>query len=394
MRQIKIFDTTLRDGEQSPGCSMKIEDKIKIAAALDEMKVDVIEAGFAASSEHDFEAIEMISKICNYSTVASLARCKKEDIDIAYEAIKDAKSKRIHVFIATSEIHMRNKLKKTREEVEEITRKMVSYAKSKCDDIEFSLEDATRTDKDFACKIIDIAIESGATTINIPDTVGFISPDEFKEFITYIRCHSNIDSVDISVHCHNDLGLATANTMSAIQVGVNQVEVTVNGIGERAGNTSLEEVVANIDTKRIYKVYTNINLAMIKSISNMVVDATGSLVQSNKAIVGENAFKHEAGIHQAGVLNSRETYEIIDPIRYGIDTSNIVIGIHSGKGAIASKMKELGYDINEYDINNIVLEIKDWFNNSLENNGIKCISEDIFCMIVDRNIKGKTLVKK
>lgn len=389
MRKIKIFDTTLRDGEQSPGCSMSIEDKIKIATVLDRMKVDVIEAGFAASNDKDFIAIQAISRVCNYSTVTSLARCNVNDIDKAYEAIKHAKSKRIHVFIATSEIHMRDKLKKTKEEVKQIVNDMVRYAKSKCDDIEFSLEDATRTDKDFACEIIDIAIKAGATTINIPDTVGYMLPNVFSEFITYIREHSNIDSVDISVHCHNDLGMATANTVSAIISGVTQVEVTVNGIGERAGNTSLEEIAAIIDFKQsTLNVNTDIDLSKIKMISDMVVEATGSTIQSNKAIVGENAFKHEAGIHQDGVIKNRNTYEILDPNRYGIFADNIVIGIHSGKGAIANKMIQLGYDINNFDIFSIVEEVKIWFSDNI-NNRVKTISDEVFIGIVNSNIKGK-----
>ena len=326
---------------------MSMEDKIKIAKKLNDMKVDVIEAGFAASNKKDFESIEQISKVCDYSIVTSLARCNKNDIDIAYEAIKCAKRKRIHVFIATSQIHMRDKLRKTPEEVKCIVKDMVSYAKSKCDDIEFSLEDATRTDKDFACEIIDIAINSGATTINIPDTVGYMMPHEFMDFITYIRRNSKIDSVDISVHCHNDLGLATANTITATMCGANQVEVTVNGIGERAGNTSLEEVVAIIDTKRSIGMTTGIELSEIKNISDMVVNATGSFIQSNKAVVGYNAFKHEAGIHQDGVIKNRETYEILDPRRYGIYSSNIVIGIHSGKTAIINKMTNFGYNVEE-----------------------------------------------
>lgn len=389
MKRIKIFDTTLRDGEQSPGCSMKIEDKIKIAKMMDDMKVDVIEAGFAASNENDYEAIKAISRVCNYSTVTSLARCKKEDIDIAYDAIKDAKNKRIHVFIATSEIHMRDKLNKTREEVEQIVREMVTYAKSKCDEIEFSLEDATRTDKDFACKIIDIAIEAGATIINIPDTVGFMDPDSFKEFIEYIRKHSNIDKVEMSVHCHNDFGLATANTLSAIKAGASQVEVTFNGIGERAGNTALEEIVAIIECMKHLDVYTTVDTTITKQISDEVERATGSIRQANKAIVGSNAFKHEAGIHQDGVIKNKKTYEIIEPELFGIYTNNIVIGIHSGKSAIINKMENMKYDIDEYDIPSIVNDIKSWFTSSIEQTGCKVMPDDIFISIVEVNFKGK-----
>ena len=393
MKKIKIFDTTLRDGEQSPGCSMSIKDKVIIAKMLNDMKVDVIEAGFAASSNKDFDAIKIISQVCDYTTVTSLARCNKNDIDIAFEAIKDAKNKRIHIFIATSDIHMRDKLRKTPEEVKQITKEMVSYAKSLCDDIEFSLEDATRTDKDFACEIIDIAINAGATTINIPDTVGFMVPDEFKNFIDYLRRNSKLDTVDISVHCHNDLGLATANTLAAIISGVNQVEVTVNGIGERAGNTSLEEIVAIIDTKRSLGMYTNIDISKIKRISDEVVKATESFIQSNKAIVGDNAFKHEAGIHQDGVIKNRSTYEILDPSRYGINNDNIVIGIHSGKGAIISFMKKQEYNIDNYDIKKIVEEVKNWFYSSLNTNHVKEIPKKILIEIINNNEIGKILIK-
>ena len=393
MKKIKIFDTTLRDGEQSPGCSMSIENKVKIAKILNDMKVDIIEAGFAASNEKDFNAIKIISKICDYSVITSLARCNKNDIDIAYEAIKEAKHKRIHVFIATSEIHMKDKLNKTPEEVKQITHDMVSYAKSKCEDIEFSLEDATRTDKDFACEIIDIAIQSGAKTINIPDTVGFMIPNEFGQFIEYLRKNSKLDNVDISVHCHNDLGLATANTLSALINGVNQVEVTVNGIGERAGNTSLEEIVAIIDTKKSLGMTTDIYLKAIKYVSDEVVKSTGSIIQNNKAIVGVNAFKHEAGIHQAGVINNRNTYEILNPTRYGINTDNIVIGIHSGKNAIINKMQKLKMDINLYDINQILIDIKKWFISEKNINNVKKITEDIFIEIVNNN-KIKQKIKK
>lgn len=394
MKKIKIFDTTLRDGEQSPGCSMSMEDKVKIATILDRMKVDIIEAGFAASNGKDFETIKLISKVCNYSTVTSLARCNKHDIDLAYEAIKDAKHKRIHVFIATSEIHMRDKLRKTPDEVRLITKEMVSYAKSKCNDIEFSLEDATRTNWDFACEIINIAIDSGATTINIPDTVGFMTPYEFSEFIEYLRKNSKLDTVDISIHCHNDLGLATANTLFAVIEGANQVEVTVNGIGERAGNTSLEEIVAIIDTKKSLGFYTDIDLSKIKYISDEVVKATNSFIQNNKAIVGNNAFKHEAGIHQDGVIKNRSTYEILDPNRYGINTDNIVIGIHSGKSAIISYMKNNGYNIEEYNIINILNDVKNWFYSEDNVKQVKIIPNDVLNKIINNNILSKKLIKK
>lgn len=386
MRTIKIFDTTLRDGEQSPGCSMSTQEKVMVAKKLDELNVDVMEAGFAASSKNDFESIREISKVVNNASVASLARLNKRDIDMAWDAIKDAKKPRIHVFIGTSDTHVYDKLGKTKEEVLEMVKEFVSYAKEKCYDIEFSLEDATRTDKVYACKVIDEAIKAGATTINIPDTVGYTSPDEFRAFISYLKENSNLNKVNISVHCHNDLGLATANSMSAILAGVTQVECTINGIGERAGNTALEEVVANLDTKKeYYNAKTNINTKMIYETSLLVSSITGSYVQHNKPIVGANAFKHEAGIHQAGVLKNKKTYEIMDPKRYGIYVDNMVIGVHSGKHVIIDKMKKLGFDPDNYDVESITFDIKEFFKTS------KTIEDSNIISIINNNkIKKNT----
>lgn len=391
MRKIKIFDTTLRDGEQAPGYSMSKSDKIRIAKKLNDMRVDVIEAGFAASNANDFYAIQEMAKIVDYSTLCSLARCNKRDIAIANEAIKDAKKKRIHTFIGTSPTHMADKLKMSEEEVISKVKECVTFARSLVDDVEFSLEDATRTDKDFACRVIDTAIESGATTINIPDTVGYTSPTEFSEFIKYLREHSRIDEADISVHCHNDLGMATANSMSAVLSGANQIECTINGIGERAGNTALEEVVANIDTRsNYYDAYTDIKLSSIYDLSQTVQEATGQVVQKNKAIVGDNAFKHEAGIHQQGVINNKATYEIMDPRRFGIDTDNMVIGIHSGKNAIISKMESLGYNIDDFDVNAIVFGIKSYYYHKLEEKDRSVITDEDFVSICSSNrIKGQ-----
>ena len=388
MRNIKIFDTTLRDGEQSPGCSMTMEDKIKIAKKLNDAKVDIIEAGFAASNDRDFRAIQEISKVCDYSTVASLARCNKDDIDKAYESIKDAKNKRIHVFIATSDIHMKDKLHMTKDEVIKKVREMVKYAKTKCDDIEFSLEDGSRTNWTFACRVINTAIEAGATTINIPDTVGYMLPLEFVEFLMYIRNYSNLRDVDFSVHCHNDLGMATANAITAVKCGANQVECTINGIGERAGNTALEEVVATLDTRRdLLQATTNVDTTKIYDLSQSVIKATGSFVQNNKAIVGKNAFLHEAGIHQAGVLNNKMTYEIMNPEKYGIYHDNIVLGIHSGKNAIMSKIKKLGKDPSKYDIEGVTKEFKEFCENNKE------VSDQDFINIINHN-KNKVFNKK
>ena len=389
MKKVKIFDTTLRDGEQSPGCSMSKEDKIRIAKQLDEMVVDVIEAGFAASNQKDFEAIKEIAKVVKNATVVSLARCNKKDIDKAYESVRDAVHPKIHVFIATSDIHMYYKLRMDKEEVIEKVRECVTYAKGKCSEIEFSLEDATRSNPDFACRVIDTAIECGATTINIPDTVGYITNEEFKNFIVYLKCNSRLDEVELSVHCHNDLGLATANSLMAVMCGANQVECTVNGIGERAGNAAMEEVVAAIKTRSdIFDAYTDIDTRKIKMISNMVIEATGSMVQNNKAIVGDNAFKHEFGIHQAGVISERQTYELMDSSEYGIEEDSIVIGIHSGKAAIVDKIQKMGMNPFDYEIDEILMDIKSYCESS------KSVTDEKFFEIVSANKKYRIALNK
>ena len=385
MKTIKIFDTTLRDGEQSPGCSMTLEEKVEFARQLEKLNVDIIEAGFAASSPKDLKAIEEISKNVTKPIITSLARLNKDDIDKAYESLKFAKKKRIHVFIATSKIHMENKLNMTEVEVLNKVKEMVSYAKSLCDDIEFSLEDATRTEKEFMVSVIKEAINSGATTINIPDTVGYITPTEYKEIIKYIKNNvPNIDTITLSTHCHNDLGLGVANTLEAIKNGVTQVECTVNGIGERAGNAALEEIVMALKIRNdYYNADTNINIKEIINSSKLLVDITGSIVQRNKPIVGENAFKHEAGIHQHGVLKNKSTYEIINTDDLGINNDNIVIGIHSGKHAIINKMKELNLEEYLENIDEIVIKIKEY----LETN--KTIDDDNIRKIIIGNVKVK-----
>ena len=380
MKQIKLLDTTLRDGEQSPGCSMTIEQKVEIAKLLDEMNVDIIEAGFAASNKKDFEAIKRISKVCKNSIIASLARCRKDDIKLAYESIKEAKKKRIHIFLATSKIHRKYKLKKSKKEIKKLLVDGLQYAKTLCNDIEFTLEDATRTEKNFACEMINLAIQNGATTINIADTVGIMLPNELKEFIEYLMKHSNLRKASISVHCHNDLGMATANALTSLNCGIDQIECTINGIGERAGNTALEEVVATIQTKKKQlQVKTNINTKLIKKTSDKVIEYTNSRIQNNKAVVGKNAFLHEAGIHQQGILQKKSTYEILNPNEYGITPDRIQIGIHSGKNAIRKKMKDLNYNTNKYDIEKIMEEIK----NYLESH--KKISDDSFRMMIEKN---------
>ncbi|MBE6159761.1 MAG: 2-isopropylmalate synthase [Lactobacillales bacterium] len=385
MKTIKVFDTTLRDGEQSPRCSMTLEEKVEFARQLERLNVDVIEAGFAASSPKDLKAIEEISKNVTKPIITSLARLNKDDIDKAYESLRFAKKKRIHVFIATSKIHMENKLNMTEQQVLNKVKEMVKYAKSLCDDIEFSLEDATRTEKEFMVSVIKEAINSGATTINIPDTVGYITPTEYKEIIEYIKNNvPNIDTITLSTHCHNDLGLGVANTLEAIKNGVTQVECTVNGIGERAGNAALEEIVMALKIRNdYYNADTNIDIKEIINSSKLLVDITGSIVQRNKPIVGENAFKHEAGIHQHGVLKNKSTYEIINTDDLGINNDNIVIGIHSGKHAIINKMKELNLEEYLDNIDEIVIKIKEY----LETN--KTIDDDNIRKIIIGNVKVK-----
>ena len=349
MKHIKIFDTTLRDGEQSPGCSMNLKEKIEMAKQLEKLNIDVMEAGFAASSPGDFNSVKTIAETMKNCTVASLARALPGDIDKAYEAVKGAVSPRIHTFIATSPIHMEYKLLMKPEQVIESAENMVKYAKKYVSDIEFSAEDATRSDVEFLAEIFDKVIKAGATTINIPDTVGYTTPEEYFAFLTAIRekCPA-LDNVDISVHCHNDLGLAVANSLAAVRAGATQIECTVNGIGERAGNASLEEFVMALKTRRdIYQADTRIVTTEIMRSSKLLTRITGVKVQPNKAIVGENAFAHEAGIHQDGVLKNKATYEIMTPESIGITEKSLVLGKHSGKAALRDRIKSLGYDITD-----------------------------------------------
>ena len=358
---IKIFDTTLRDGEQSPGCSMNLTEKIEMAQQLERMNVDIIEAGFAAASPGDLHSIQEISKNVKNCTVTSLARAHKGDIDKAWESLKFAAHPRIHVFLATSPLHMEYKLKMTEEEVISTAEEMVAYAKSKCADIEFSAEDATRSNVDFISRVIDGAIKAGATTVNIPDTVGYTTPDEYYNFITAIieKCPA-LKTVDISVHCHNDLGLGVANSIAAIKAGATQIECTVNGIGERAGNAALEEIVMALKIRKdILNADTRIDTKQIYRSSNLLSRITGIKVQPNKAVVGDNAFSHESGIHQHGVLNNRETYEIMTPESIGLETNKLVLGKHSGRHAFNDKLKQLGYELNQEELNEAFKEFKD-----------------------------------
>ena len=346
--QIRIFDTTLRDGEQSPGASMNIEEKLKIAKALEALGVDIIEAGFPAASKGDLEAVTEVSKVIKESKVCGLSRASKFDIDAANSALKYAAQPRIHTFISTSELHMTHKLELTSEQVYEKVIDSVSYARNLCDDVEWSCEDGTRTDRDFMCRTVEAAIKNGASTINIPDTVGYSVPDEFTEIITHLmNTVPNIDKAVISTHCHNDLGVAVANSLAGVAAGARQIECTINGIGERAGNTSLEEVVMIMRQHPNLNLDTNINSKLLFDTSNLVSEGMGMPVQPNKAIVGANAFAHSSGIHQDGVIKNRETYEIINPLDVGVNESAIILTARSGRAALAYKAKKIGYNLSK-----------------------------------------------
>jgi len=359
-RQITIFDTTLRDGEQSPGCSMNLNEKLELAQALVDMGVDIIEAGFPIASPGDFEAVSEISRTMHGATICGLARCSDKDIDRAWEALKHAEKSRIHVFLATSAIHREFKLKMTREEIIRRAVEGVRRAVEYCDDVEFSPEDAARTEHDFLCEVVEAAIEAGATTVNIPDTVGYATPDQMGATIKML-CDRvpNIDKAVISVHCHNDLGLAVANSLAAIENGAGQIECTINGIGERAGNCSLEEVVMALNTRiDVYNCETNINTPRLVPLSRLLSSITGLQVQRNKAIVGRNAFAHEAGIHQDGMLKERTTYEIMRPEDVGLAKTDLVLGKHSGRAALGDRARELGYHLSGEQLQEVFVEFK------------------------------------
>ena len=358
--RVKIFDTTLRDGEQSPGASMNTNEKMRLAVQLEKLGVDIIEAGFPAASEGDFEAVSEIARRLKNSEVAGLARTSKEDIDQAWGAVKHAASPRIHTFIATSDLHLKYKLKMNREEVLGAAVEAVKYAKTKTDNVEFSAEDGSRSDRDYLCKVFEAAIEAGATTVNLPDTVGYAIPEEFSELVRYVVAHTpNIGKATLSVHCHNDLGLATANTIAAINAGARQAEVTINGIGERAGNTSMEEVVMALHTRQnLMPFETGIQTEHIFPTSRLVSMITGIMVQPNKAVVGANAFAHEAGIHQDGVLKNPMTYEIMKPETVGLSKNQLVLGKHSGRHALHSHLKTLGYDLSEEELKIVFKQFK------------------------------------
>jgi 2-isopropylmalate synthase len=383
-KKIIIFDTTLRDGEQSPGGSLTMQEKLIVAKQLAKLGVDVIEAGFPISSEGDFEAVKLIAKEIKGPIICGLARTINQDIDRAWEAIKYSEKPRIHTFIATSQVHMERKLRKSKEEVMQMAVEAVKHAKSLCKDVEFSPEDSARTDIDYMCDVVKATIEAGATTINIPDTVGYAEPEEFGKRIKYVfeKLGDLIkqNKVVISIHCHNDLGLAVANSLEAIKNGATQIECTINGIGERAGNCSLEEVVMNIKTRKdFFKDFSiDIRTKEIFKTSQLVSSLTGLVVQRNKAIVGGNAFAHEAGVHQHGILSSKLTYEIMKPEEIGWVGTNIVIGKHSGKHAVDAILNEMGYELTKEQVDRVIDKVKELADKQKE-----VMKEDIIAIATD-----------
>ncbi|HVN42916.1 MAG TPA: 2-isopropylmalate synthase [Steroidobacteraceae bacterium] len=358
--RVIIFDTTLRDGEQSPGCSMTQPEKLRVARALAELGVDVIEAGFPAASRGDWEAVNQIAREVRGPVIAGLARCNREDIDKAWTAVRDAERPRLHVFLATSAIHREHKLNMAKGEIIHTAVEGVRYARSLCADIEFSPEDASRTELEFLAEVVEAVIEAGATTINVPDTVGYTVPEEFHEVFAYLKQHvRGADRVTFSVHCHNDLGMAVANSLAAVRGGARQVECTINGIGERAGNCSLEEVVMAIKVREgVLGVHTGIDSRRLFPTSRLLSSITGMPIPRNKAVVGENAFAHESGIHQHGMLKHHSTYEIMRPQDVGMSRTNLVLGKHSGRHAFRERVKELGFDLSDNELNRIFEDFK------------------------------------
>lgn len=361
-KRVIIFDTTLRDGEQAPGFSMNTEEKIRLALQLEKLGVDYMEAGFPISSPGDFDAVQKVAAVIKNAGVAGLCRANRKDISVGWDALKGAVRPRIHTFLATSEIHMKYKLKKTRAEVLEIAKDAVTFARNLCDDIEFTAEDALRSDVDFLCQVVEVAINAGARTINLPDTVGYTIPSEIAEVVSAIMNKvPNIDKARLSAHCHNDLGLASANSLAAVMAGAQQIECTINGIGERAGNTSLEEVVMALNVRKdlFSDIEIGINTKEIYRTSKLLTSITGIGVQPNKAIVGKNAFAHEAGIHQDGVLKNRETYEIMTPESVGYPSNSLVLGKHSGRHAFTNRLEALGFSLDAEKLENAFNKFKD-----------------------------------
>ena len=388
--RVIIFDTTMRDGEQSPGCSMNLEEKLRIAEYLDEMGVDVMEAGFPIASNGDFEAVTEVSRIVKNAKVAGLSRSGHKDIDRAWEALQHAQQPRIHTFISTSPLHMKHKLQMSPEAVHEAVIDSISYARNLCEDVEWSPEDGTRTERDFLCKCVEAAIKAGATTINIPDTVGYTMPDEFADIIGMLRDRvPNIDKAVISVHCHNDLGLAVANTLAAIKAGARQAECTINGIGERAGNASMEEIVMGLRVRQDLMPYENgIVTEKITGASRLLSSVTGFSVQPNKAIVGANAFAHEAGIHQDGVLKYAGTYEIMTPESVGLLQSSLVLGKHSGRHAFRDKLDQLGFELGDNAIQEAFVRFK-----TLADKKKDVYDEDIIALVEDEMTQATEAIK-
>jgi 2-isopropylmalate synthase len=358
--RVRIFDTTLRDGEQAPGCSMTLREKLRVARALAELRVDIIEAGFPAASPGDFESVKAIADEDPGPVICGLARCNAGDIEKVHQAVKGADRHRIHVFVATSQIHREHKLKMAKEEIIRSAVGAIRMARELCEDVEFSPEDASRTELAYLAEVVSAAIEAGASTVNIPDTVGYTVPAEFDNLFRYLSEHvSGIDDITLSVHCHNDLGMAVANSLAAVRAGARQVECTINGIGERAGNCSLEEIVMAIKTRaEFFGVNTNVNTTRLYPTSRLVSSITGMHPPRNKAIVGENAFAHEAGIHQHGMLQHASTYEIMRPQDVGLARSNLVLGKHSGRHAFRDRVSELGFELDEFETNRAFQEFK------------------------------------
>src|SRR5579863_4334039 len=358
--RVLIFDTTLRDGEQSPGCSMTRPEKLRVARALAELGVDVIEAGFPAASRGDFESVQAVAREVQGPIICGLARCSPDDIELVAQALTDAAHKRIHVFLATSAIHRQYKLNMAQEEILRLAAAGVARARELCADVEFSPEDASRTELEFLAQVVEVAIAAGATTVNIPDTVGYTVPDEFAELFRYLRKNvRGIDGVRLSVHCHDDLGMAVANSLTAVVAGARQIECTINGIGERAGNCSLEEVVMALKTRAaFFNVSTGVNTARLYPTSRLISSITGMPIPRNKAVVGENAFAHEAGIHQHGMLKHHSTYEILRPEDVGLSRSHLVLGKHSGRHAFRERVAALGFELEDAELNRVFEEFK------------------------------------
>ena len=388
--RVTIFDTAMRDGEQSPGASMHLDEKLRIAEALEALGVDVIEAGFPIASNGDFEAVFEVSKLLRETTICALARAGSKDVDRAAEALRPAARKRIHTFIATSPLHMEHKLQMTADEVHQAVIDSVNRARNHCDDVEWSCEDGTRSDADFLCRVIESAIKAGARTINIPDTVGYTIPSEFSALIEMIRNRvPNIDKAVLSVHCHNDLGLAVANSLAGVAAGARQIECTINGLGERAGNAALEEVVMALKTRPDVMPYeTGIRTENIMKASRLVSGITGFVVQNNKAIVGANAFAHEAGIHQDGMLKHAGTYEIMSPESVGLTQSSLVLGKHSGRHAFKKKLKELGFELGDNALQDAFRRFKDLADKKKE-----VFEEDIIALVDDEVLRSNDRIR-